>query len=138
MDPFWPPHTLSLRGCNGSRTGDVPPAQCRFVRHGGRYGHDFRPNGTHVPRHEHQHGHATLQDAGWRHGERETKGTGLLHTEFPLQCRFGGGLYLPLLLHLYRHQQHCPRRCRPRLGYLVLLRGRSHTYPLRYLHHIEG
>ena len=62
-------HPLSVYRFVGGRTRHVPATQCRKLRHGSKYSHDFRTGIADVPRHLHQYGHATLQNDGGRHGE---------------------------------------------------------------------
>ncbi len=87
MVPLRPTYTLSLRGCYRLPSCDVPAAECRFARLGRERSDALRTDFPDVPRYEHQHGDAAVQDAGRRYGQRETEGKGLLYPEVPLQCR---------------------------------------------------
>ncbi len=62
-------HPIPLRRSHSGCTGNVSAAQCRFVRYGCRHGHGLRTYLADVSRHEHQYGHAAVQDACGRHGE---------------------------------------------------------------------
>ena len=131
-------HTIPLRRRIGSRSRDVPAAQRRLVRHGCERSHGVRPCLADVPRHEHQHGDAAVQDARGRHGQRATEVARLLHTVVPVQRRINRGLPLPLFLHSHRHSQRGAEGRDTRLGHLLVLHRCGDTHPLRHLHHTEG
>ena len=64
LDTLRTAHPLSVYRFVGGRTRHVPATQCRKLRHGSKYSHDFRTGIADVPRHLHQYGHATLQNDG--------------------------------------------------------------------------
>ena len=53
----------------------------------------------------HQHGHAAIQDAGGRYGQRKAEGQGVQYSVVSLQCRKRDGLCIPIRFHVYRYQQ---------------------------------
>ena len=68
-DKTWSPHPLSLCGCYDCRPGDVPAAERRFARIDRERCDALRSDSADVPRYEHQHGDAAVQDAGRRYGK---------------------------------------------------------------------
>ena len=107
---------LPVSWSHAGRHRDVPAAQRRVVWHGRVHRHDVWIGGVDVSRHLHQHGHAAFQDACGRHGQRETKGKSLFHTELLVQRGVVGGLCLPVFVRLFRHRQHRSQRRGARFG----------------------
>lgn len=138
MDTLRSSHSLPLHRGIGGSPRHVYAAQCWFIWHGSRYGDDFRTHLPHVPRHLHQHGDATLQDDGGRHGERAAEDAGLLDPEFPLQCRKPVRIPLPHILHLDRNRERGSRGAgSPERNHFFLC-GSSHPDSLRTLYFREG
>ena len=110
--PYGPSQTLSSGGRHRGRAGDGSPAQRRqpeslHIIHASRAQcrHVVRSVQSYFPRHQHQCGYAALQDDGRGHGKRGAEGQGLLHPEFPLQCRQPFRISFPHLLHLDRNRE---------------------------------
>ena len=135
LDTLRPAHPLPFCRFSDRGARDVPAAQRRQFRHGSGHGDGLRTGVADVPRYFDQHGHAAFQNAGGRHGKRETEGTGLLHPELPMQCRQPGRLSVPVHLHVYRHQQYGGQGDGTRFGDLLVLHRCRHPDPVRHLHH---
>ena len=116
MEPLRAPSSLPPCRCAGGHHRDVLPSQRRLARPLHIERHYLRPHHAHASRHLHQHGHAALQNACGRYGERASERQGLLHTVVPLQRRFGCRLCGTLRAGMVP-EQHRPRR-----------RGASHRY----------
>ena len=84
MDTLRTTYPIFIHRFTHCRTGDVSATQCRKLWHGSQHSHDIRPFCTHVSGYLHQHGHATVQNDGRRHGERKAERSGLLHPKFPV------------------------------------------------------
>ena len=68
----------------------------------------------------------------------EAERSGLFNPEFPVQCRFAGGIHLPVPLHMARHTECCREGRGARFRGVVILCRRSNPHPMRDLYHIEG
>ena len=87
MEPLRTPPPLPHRRSSHRNHRHVLPPQRRQSRTLSLRRNHIRPLLPHAPRHLYQHGHAAIQNARRRHGQRETERSGLLHTELPLQRR---------------------------------------------------
>ena len=87
MEQVRTPSPLPAARSRSGHSGDVSAPQRRLVRTVARRCDDFRIHSPDVSRHQHQHGHAAVQDACGRHGQRKAERPRLLHTELPVQRR---------------------------------------------------